>query len=176
MQNTLDELVHWGTTCGLRFNPHKTNAVFFTRSRTHPYAPLLVDGTAVPYSLRAKYLGIEMDRRLWWDDHVQRKIAEGKKLLNALLSATRGNWGPRPEIAKWIYTAIIRPSISYGASVWAHDVTLKKTTSMMTSLDRAALASMAAFRPSTPTQGLAVLLGLQPLDLHLRETAMMSTI
>ena len=117
-----------------------------------------------------------MDRRLWWDDHVQRKIAEGKKLLNVLLSATRGNWGPRPEIAKWIYTAIIRPSISYGASVWAHDVTLKKTTSMMTSLDRAALASMAAFRPSTPTQGLAVLLGLQPLDLHLRETAMMSTI
>ena len=94
MQKTLDELVHWGTTCGLRFNPHKTNAVFFTRSRTLPHAPLLVDGMAVLYSLRAKYLGIELDRRLWWDDHVQRKIAQGKKLLNALLSATRGNWGP----------------------------------------------------------------------------------
>ena len=108
VQHTVDLLVWWGATCGLTFNPAKTQAVFFTRTRTTPPRPIAVDGHPVPYSLHAQYLGLTLDRRLWWHDHVLWKTTRAKRLLNALLAGTRGNWGPRPAVTKWIYTAMVR--------------------------------------------------------------------
>ena len=87
-------------------------------------------------------------------------------MLGALLSATRGNWGPRPQIAHWIYTAMVRPSVTYAALVWAHDVTLVQTRELLLRLDRMASLAIAAVKTSTPSRGLSVVLGITPLHLH----------
>ena len=142
VQHTVDWLVTWGSECGLTFNPIKTQVVFFTRTRTIPPHAITVSGHPVPYSTTAQYLGLTLHQRLWWHDHVLRKTTKAKCLLNALLSATRGNWGPRPDITKWIYTAIVRPSLSYASVIWAHDVSLQKTTRCLDALDRLVLRSL----------------------------------
>ena len=112
VQRTVDHLVEWGSECGLTFNPAKTQVVFFTRTCTIPPRAITVAGHPIPYRTTAQYLGLTLDRRLWWHDHVHHKTSKAKRLLNALLLATRGNWGPRPDVTKWIYTAIVRPSVS----------------------------------------------------------------
>ena len=112
VQAVLDRLVEWGNTCGLEFNSTKTEAVFFTRTRQLPNRPLTIQNAAIPYRLQVRYLGITLDRRLWWHDHVQNKVTKAKWMLGALLSATRGNWGPRPQIAHWIYTCLLYTSPS----------------------------------------------------------------
>ena len=117
-----------------------------------------------------------LDRRLWWHDHVTSKTSKAKRLLNALLSATRGNWGPRPRITKWIYTAMVRPSVSYSSAIWAHDISLQKTHKCLDGLDRLALKSISHSARSCPTRGLAVVLDLLPLPHHLQQTAMRSAL
>ena len=157
-----------GADCGLTFNPLKTQVVFFTRRHTIPPRALTVSGHPVPYSLSAQYLGLMLDRCLWWHEHVLTKTTKAKRLLNALLSATRGNWGPRPDVTKWIFTA----SVSYAAIVWAHDTSLQKTNRCLTALDRLALKSITHSARSCPTRGLAVVLDLLPLPLFLRRAAL----
>ena len=78
VQRTIDRLVRWGEDCGLTFNPLKTQVVFFTRTRTMPPRALTVSGHPVPYSLSAQYLGLTLDRRLWWHDHVLTKTTKAK--------------------------------------------------------------------------------------------------
>ena len=143
----------WEAECGLTFNPAKTQVVFFTRTRTIPPQALTISGQPVPYSLSAQYLGLTLDRRLWWHDHVVSKTTKAKCLLNALLSATCGNWGPRPHVTKWIYTAMVRPSVSYASVVWAHDTSLQKARRCLDALDRLALKYIAHSAQSCPHVG-----------------------
>ena len=56
MQKMLDELVDWGQTCGLAFNPSKSVAMFFSRRTTAPPANLRVGGAEVPFHDQTKYL------------------------------------------------------------------------------------------------------------------------
>ena len=79
---------------------------------------------------------------MWWHDHVLSKTTKAKRLLNALLTATHGNWGPRPDITKWIYTAMVHLSVLYAAVVWAHDTALQKTHKCLDGMDRLALKSI----------------------------------
>ena len=62
VQAVLDNLVAWGKTCGLHFNPSKTVAMLFTRSTKQYHSTLTLDGTPVPFSDTVRYLGLYLDR------------------------------------------------------------------------------------------------------------------
>ena len=72
---------------------------------------------------------------------------------------------------RWIYTGIVRPSFAYCSVVWAQALELKRTQGQLQTLDRAALIVISPVKPSSPTKGLAVALGLIPLHLFLRRNA-----
>ena len=78
IQCTVDRPVEWGSECGLTFNPAKTQVLFFSRSRTMPPWAITVAGYPIPYSTTAQYLGLTLDRRLWWHDHVHQKTSKAK--------------------------------------------------------------------------------------------------
>ena len=78
-QKMLDELSCWGIKCGLRFNPSKSIAVYFSR-RKKPLPPeLLIEGKTVDYHNTVKYLGVPLDRKLLWQCHIDEKINKAKK-------------------------------------------------------------------------------------------------
>ena len=68
----------------------------------------------------------------------------------------------------WIYKAIIRPKVTYGAAVWGASLTvgLKRR---LTGLQRLALVAMTQPLRSAPTAGLEAMMGWIPLDLHVQE-------
>ena len=80
------------------------------------------------------------------------------------------NWGLNPDKIAWVYSAIIRPKVTYGALVWAHALT-ETTRQSMRKLQRK--AQMAMDRPlrSTPTTAMEVIVGLEPLDLFTEKEA-----
>ena len=121
LQITLDLLTAWGVESGLTFNAAKTKVVPFTRSRLVPPCPLTLDRVPVPYSTEARYLGLTLDSKLFWTQHIHRKTANGKRLLLALLNAVSQNWGPSPRLSRWIYSGIVRPMITYCSVVWYHE-------------------------------------------------------
>jgi hypothetical protein len=71
----------------------------------------------------------------------------------------------------WIYTAVIRPIVTYAATVWWPRVKLKTIQADLSKLQMmVCLGSTEAMR-TTPTTAIEVLLGLPPLHLQVETKA-----
>ena len=67
-------VVKWAVEEGLNISPHKTAIVPFTNRRnTEGSGPLTLD--------RVQYLGVTLDSRLNWNQHLQKIINKAKTLL-----------------------------------------------------------------------------------------------
>lgn len=174
MQKRLNELTAWGATCNLSFNASKTVAMVFSRSTRVWNRFLTINGTRLPYANEVKYLGITLDKRLHWKAHIQPRIAKAKNLVLKLNSIAWSHWGPRPALMRWAYTGIVRPMLSYGALVWAHEINTNYTSDKLESLQRTALGLCARVPKSTPTSALEIILGVSPLPLFLEQIALKS--
>jgi hypothetical protein len=106
-----------------------------------------------------KYLGILLDSRLDWNPHIDAKIKKAKKYLMMLHQGIGANWGPTPSITLWLWTGIVRPFLTYGATVWAQKTFQARTTKKLTKLQRLAMVLVAPMRQHTPTAGLEVVFG-----------------
>jgi hypothetical protein len=63
LQSALNTVKRYYSTCRIKLNPSKTQAVFFTkRTRELPTSDLSLDGYTIPLSDRAKYLGLFLDK------------------------------------------------------------------------------------------------------------------
>ena len=126
MQKVLKSLENWGRKCGLIFNPTKTVVVMFSRRKHKDYRKIIMGSTEINYSPSVKYLGVTLDQRLNWKEHIMNKITSAKRLIHTVNQAVRGNWGPSPELSLWAYTGIVRTSLKYAAICWAHALKGKK--------------------------------------------------
>ena len=72
-------------------------------------------------------------------------------------------------LEKWLYTAVVRPMVMYGAPVWAYRVPVGCRPLLR--LQRLALMLMGSFKKSTPTAGLEAILEIQPVDLFAKQEA-----
>jgi len=109
----------WCNEVGLSVNPDKSELVVVTKKRKLLgfFEPHFF-GFTICLSRSVKYLGIILDSRLTWREHVNVKMRKTHNLLWAFRRACGARWGRRPKLVHWIYVAIIRPSIAYVSLVW----------------------------------------------------------
>ena len=169
IQPVLDELVQWGQSCGLRFNAQKTVAIMFTRAREKPTVLPLMDGTPIPYSNNVVYLGVTLDYRLFWRDHITAKTNRTKGLLMKIAALVHSYWGPQPKLMRWAYTGVVRPVLTYAAFVWAHETENTLTITRLRRLNRLAMNTMVKVPRSTPTRAMEIILDVTPLHLHIMQ-------
>ena len=114
-QKVVDELIKWGLTCNLKFNPEKTVCIIFTKYKSIAEYPnkLTVSGKRIDFSTTTKYLGIYLDHKLLWTYHINQAISKAKAYLFMVLKNVNTKYGPRADLVKWVYTAIVRPRILY---------------------------------------------------------------
>ena len=171
MQESLNLVSDWGKNHGLLFNPGKTEVVMFSRSRRPVLEPSLkLDGKQLQYSDTIKYLGLTVHKRLTWTDHVKTKVKKCSQLLNRVRRVVGRDWGLNPERLLWIYTAMVRPKVAYGALVWMHELADTARTSLHR-LQRMILMGMSSTLRSTPTTAMEVIAGLEPLDMFIERQA-----
>lgn len=130
-------------------------------------------GTPLIYSESIKYLGVVFSKRGTWTPHIKSRIAASKFLLHKTKAVVGGEWGLSPDKLLWILTAVIRPRISYGSLVWAHEIT-KTHERSLGQLQRLMLSRIARCARSIPVSVLEVTMGITPLPLHLKECAVLS--
>ena len=164
----LDRLTAWGKTCGLKFNPEKSVAVLFTRRRKQPTKSLIIDGKPIAFQQEVKYLGVTLDSKLHWTPHINEKINKAKRFISQVAAITRNNWGPKPQLMRWAYLAIVRPMFCYASMIWGHRA--QSLADKLRRINRMAMNTFGSFPRSTPTSALEVMLDVMPLHLHcLRE-------
>jgi hypothetical protein len=111
--NTVSGLIQWAlhtveTWCdelGLSVNPDKTGLVAFTR-RTLPgfFEPCLF-GTILHCSMSVKNLGVILDLRLTWKEHMDVKVRKAQNLMWACRRAYGVTWGLSPRVVHWLYVS-----------------------------------------------------------------------
>ena len=118
----------------------------------------------IEFSHDVKYLGVTLDSKMLWDVHFSNTIKRAKQYLFMLKKAVYKAWGPKPILIKWIYTAIVRPRITYCAIAWSH--TLRYTTRKITinKLNRLAATMITPVRRSTPIKACLLYTSPSPRD------------
>ena len=121
--NTVSGLIQWALHTvelwcgglGLSVNPDKTGLVAFTRKRKLMglFEPRLF-GKTLQRSTSVKYLGVILDSRLTWKEHIDAKV---RKAQNSMW-ACGVTWGLKPSMVHWLYVAVIRPSVTFASLVW----------------------------------------------------------
>ncbi|XP_054259663.1 uncharacterized protein LOC128984372 [Macrosteles quadrilineatus] len=135
-------------------------------------APLKIGSPHLGVSSTVKYLGLTLDSKLTWNNHLNNALHKAKWALMTSSRFAGTTWGIKPHIALWLYEAVVRPQITYGSLVWWTMVNQITVIAKLESMQRlGTLQATGAFR-SSPSATLEVALGLLPLDIFIRSEAL----
>lgn len=176
-ETALRKLERWAAKCGLRVNQEKTELVLFTRRRVieNFRLPVLGNSTLV-LKERAKYLGLILDSKLNWGMNLQERVKKASVAFYACKKAIGKKWGLKPHIVHWIYTAIVRPILTYGVLVWWTALEKAIHIKKLTKVQRAACLGVTGALHSAPTAALEVMLHLIPMDIYVKSVAAKSAL
>ena len=73
---------------------------------------------------------------------------------------------------KWIFTAVVKPRITYAALVWAHNIQTISKKQRLGQINRLAAMMLTPTRKNALTVSLEIIHDLAPLELVLQETAL----
>lgn len=82
-------------------------------------------GHVVQGTTTAMNLGITLQSKLSWKDHISKIKSKAVKSLGALSRIAGSTWGGDFLAMRKIFKAVIIPQITYGASIW-HTPTCEK--------------------------------------------------
>jgi hypothetical protein len=102
----------WCSEVGLSVNPDKTGLVAFTRKRKlQGFFEQWLSGVKLSLSGSVKYLGVILDSRLTWKEHVELKVRKAHNLLWTCRTACGlgGVWGQRWSVGSTLPSSA-RPS------------------------------------------------------------------
>ena len=98
-----------------------------------------MEGKGVSLSDSVKYLGVTLDRKLHWTEHINDKLAKCRQLMMNIFAEVRGNFGPKSKLIKWPYESFIRPNLTYGCLAWGHEIKTQSLLTKVKALDRLAV-------------------------------------
>jgi hypothetical protein len=111
----------WAQQHGSQFAPTKYELVHFTRdAQANTTHPLRLPQATIEPSPLCRYLGIEMDSRLYWDYHREKVEKEAIKRLSALSALASSTWGAGLINLRQVSRAMIFPQMLYRCSAWHH--------------------------------------------------------
>jgi hypothetical protein len=116
-------------------NPNKTVIIPFTRRRNIKglKKPVLFN-KKIQLSSDVKYLGLTLDKGLTWRTQLDKVINRAYKAFWTCRGMFGKTWGLQPHVVYWIYTAVVRPIITSGVTVWWHRVRLKTSQAKLSKL------------------------------------------
>ena len=151
-QKSINSINKWCKNNGLNISSLKTKIIMFTwRRKWELPKDLLLDGKTIDLSHSTKFLGIHLDTKLNFNEHIKHITKKATMSLMQCKRAVGPTWGLTPGSCKWIYEKAIRPILSYGGLVWINAIHKKHDQNALAKVERLALRMTSGSMPSTPT-------------------------
>lgn len=174
MQGALGIVEGWCIKENLRVNPTKTKLIPFTNKRKlDKLKPPTLFNEQLQVSREVKYLGLILDCKLTWNPHLEYVINRCKIVLMMSRRTFGTTWGLKPRMVHWLYTAVIRPMITYGCLVWWPKLEQRQATTKLSKVQRLACLCITGAMRSSPTAAMETMLNLPPLDIFIKGEARM---
>nr|XP_037877577.1 uncharacterized protein LOC119631160 [Bombyx mori] len=135
-------------------------------------APKLnMGGTTIQMSDEIKILGLIIDKKLTFNNHVKTATNKAIQIYKQVARAARVSWGLHPDVIRVIYTAVVEPIILYAASAWAPAAERVSVRKSLGVVQRGFVQNFAEHTVQSPSTRGLLLTGLLPLDLRVKEAA-----
>jgi len=177
IERYLDGLLNWARTYGLQFSPGKSQLMSIKGGLKPNYSVGFGTGPNSPRIMASetvRYLGVTLDPRQSYWDHVLSLKEKNKDMFTRLRRMTSANWGMGRNAARTIYTAVFMPRITYAAEIWERTCSLKKCIKLLGSIQRDPLRAMTSCYRTASTNCLSAVAGVLPLDLEIRNSVLRS--
>ena len=163
-QKAINIAANWASEQELQFCSKKTKIVLFTHKRNPHLGSLSMNGSKLELSQKARQLGAILDSKLTWKPHVTRITRKATTALIQCRQIVGKAWGMKPLMMKWIYSAMIRPIMSYACVSWTGNLSNKYLVWKLTKLPRLAYLMISSNFPGNPTGTLEILLNITPVE------------
>ena len=150
-------------TCGLTVNSSKTELLDLSRLQQKDTFQIAFDNTVISASSSVRSLGVHLDSRLTFSQHVDLALRRCEKTLFALRRAACRYGGANQHFFVLLYETVILPMLLYGVEIWCPALQRRATVKKFEKFERLLLLSATGCLRSTPTVALCVLAGVQPI-------------
>lgn len=117
LQRSVNKIQDWTKKWRMKLNEEKSIHVNFTNKRA-VYLPININGINIPHENQAKYLGMTLDAKLRWKEHVKKK----KEELNIKYKKFYWLIGRNSSLSipnkLLLYKQIFKPVWTYGIQLW----------------------------------------------------------
>ncbi len=161
----------------MRFAPEKYELLHLTQTprRFNMRAEVNLGRIACVPAASIRILGIQVDCRLRWNEHIKKTAEKAEGKLRLLETLARSTWGARLERARLLHQAIIRPTMLYGAAVWAPPISLgqpypnsmRRAIAPIEAIDRRALVRVTGAYKACPIKELHEEAAVTPLAVEI---------
>ena len=163
LQGVLDKVTCWLRQWGISINPTKSALVAFTRKRDLPLLDIKLDGNVLAQSSTHKHLGLVLNRKLTWSDHINFIRGKAAKKLGLLRRIRRRL---PPLVVRTLYVTCVRPTLEYASGAWGG--LGKEDANRLEHLQRCAARTIAnvSLADKMPNELLLARAGLEPLSVR----------
>jgi hypothetical protein len=161
LQTALGTVQQWCDRTKLSIGPKKKVVIPFTRKTnikglTEP----ILFSKSIQLPSEVKHHGITLDKGLTWKKQLDKVIDKVYKAFWTCRGTFGKTWGLKPKVVHWIYTTVMRPIVTYAATIWWPRVKLKISLAELNKLQRMACLGITGAMRTTPTAAMEVLLEL----------------
>jgi hypothetical protein len=101
------------------YKPNKTVFISFARKRNiKGLMETILFSEMTQLSSEVKYFGITLDKGLTWRKKLDKIINVAYKAFWTCGGTFGKTWGLKPRMVNWIHTAVVRPIVTYVATIW----------------------------------------------------------
>jgi len=116
LQEDLNALVLWAKKWQMNFNPSKCECMIISNKLNLPNLNYCIDNIVIKQVEHAKYLGVTIDSKLKWHEHINSVVKKG----NSVYGFLQRNLRNCPAAVKsYCYQTYLRPVLEYASIVWS---------------------------------------------------------
>jgi ribonuclease HI len=169
----LTKIAAWARDNKIRFNEQKSKTLLLSRRKRKERKDVTIYLNSRPLTQvqNLKYLGIILDTKLTFKDHLNYIAEKCSKLIFALTRTAKLNWGLGHRALKTIYTGAILPLLQYGAPIWIKALAKNTYKMKLIRVQRLINIRIAKSYRTVSNEALCVINVLTPIDIKLEETA-----
>ena len=150
ISHDLDSISEWLKSNKLSLNIKKTHFIVFTRNgTTKPHVNLCIDGHNIGEVTSTKFLGVIIDNRLNWKEHIIYISGKISKGIGIILKARKHL---DKDALKTLYYSFVYPYLCYCNHVWGN--TYKTYLNKLVILQKKIIRIIAGVKPRTHTEPL----------------------
>lgn len=166
----LERVSAWLAGKCLSIAEDKCEAVLFTRRRTHVAPIIHINRKTIVWRKAIKYLGVWLDGRFRFDEHVAR-TTDRAKMTALALARIMPNVEGAGQWKRQLYSGVVHSILLYGAPIWESAVDVASYRRKLEAAQRICCLRITCAYRTISGPALQVLAGVVPIDLQVRERA-----